>query len=51
LRDREASKFMEIKFDKFEEQIFLNTVLIENLTDAEFGTGFLIQKRIDDKKV
>ena len=51
MRDREASKFMEIKFDKFEEQIFLNTVLIENLTDAEFGTGFLIQKRIDDKKV
>lgn len=39
---------MEIKFDKFEEQIFLNTVLIENKTDNEFGTGFLIQKKVDD---
>lgn len=42
---------MEIKFDKFEEQIFLNTVLIENLTDNELGTGFLIQKKIDDTTV
>ncbi len=35
---------MEIRFDKFEEQVFLNTVLIENLTDGEFGTGFLVLK-------
>lgn len=35
---------MKINFDKFEEQIFLNTVLIENLTDNEFGTGFLVLK-------
>lgn len=35
---------MEIKFDKFEEQVFLNTVLIENLTDKESGTGFIITK-------
>ncbi|MDD3976477.1 MAG: serine protease [Candidatus ainarchaeum sp.] len=34
----------DIKFEKFEEQIFLNTVLIENLTDKEAGTGFLISK-------
>jgi hypothetical protein len=35
---------MEIKFDKFEEQIFLNTVLVENLTDKESGTGFVMVK-------
>ncbi len=34
----------EIKFDKFEQQVFLNTVLIENLTDGEVGTGFLVLK-------
>lgn len=37
---------MEIKFDKFEEQIFLNTVLVENITDNESGTGFVITKPI-----
>ena len=42
---------MEIKFDKFEEQIFLNTVLVENVTDKELGTGFLVQKKIDEKHV
>ncbi|MBI5466031.1 MAG: trypsin-like peptidase domain-containing protein [Candidatus Kerfeldbacteria bacterium] len=42
---------MSIKFEKFEEQVFLNTVLIENLTDGEFGTGFLVQKKVDDTKV
>jgi V8-like Glu-specific endopeptidase len=41
---------MEIKFDKFEEQIFLNTVLIENLTDNESGTGFVISKPVDEGK-
>ena len=34
-------------FSKFEEQVFLTTVLIQNLTDGEFGTGFLITKPID----
>lgn len=33
----------------FEEQVFLNTVLIENLTDNEFGTGFLVRKQLNDK--
>src|SRR3989344_3531316 len=37
---------MNIK-ERFEEQVFFNTALIENITDGEFGTGFLIQKRID----
>lgn len=41
---------MEIKFDKFEEQIFLNTVLIENLTDNESGTGFVISKPAEEGK-
>ncbi|MBU0999144.1 hypothetical protein KKG24_02440, partial [Patescibacteria group bacterium] len=41
---------MEIKFDKFEEQVFLNTVLIENLTDKESGTGFVISKPIEEGK-
>jgi V8-like Glu-specific endopeptidase len=41
---------MEIKFDKFEEQAFLNTVLIENLTDNETGTGFLISKPMGEKQ-
>lgn len=31
----------------FEEQIFLNTVLIENLSDWEFWTWFLIEKEIN----
>lgn len=35
---------MNIKFEKFEEQVFFNTVLIENLTDGEFGTGFVLAK-------
>lgn len=30
----------------FEEQVMLNTVLIENLTDNESGTGFLIKKEV-----
>lgn len=34
----------------FEDQVFFNTVLIENLTDGEFGTGFLLQKKIDEKE-
>lgn len=42
---------MNLKFDKFEEQIFLNTVLIENLTDGECGTGFLIAKPFTDETV
>jgi len=37
-------------FTKFEEQVFLTTVLIENLTDEEFGTGFLMSKKIGDGK-
>lgn len=41
---------MEIKFDKFEEQVFLNTVLIENLTDSETGTGFIISKPAEEGK-
>lgn len=41
---------MDIKFDKFEEQIFLNTVLIENLTDKEAGTGFVISKPVEPGK-
>lgn len=40
----------EIKFDKFEQQVFLNTVLIENLTDNECGTGFMIFKSVDSAK-
>ncbi|MDA8611369.1 serine protease [Candidatus Pacebacteria bacterium] len=32
------------KFNKFEEQVFLNTVFIENLTDGSTGTGFIISK-------
>jgi hypothetical protein len=39
---------MEIKFDKFEEQVFLNTVFIENLSDNETGTGFLVVKKINE---
>jgi hypothetical protein len=39
-----------INFDKFEEQIFFNTVLIENLSDGEFGTGFLLQKDLGNGK-
>lgn len=31
-------------FTTFEEQVFLITTLIENLTDDETGTGFLVQK-------
>lgn len=39
----------EIVFDKFEKQVFLNTVLIENLTDGETGTGFLMLKKVDEE--
>lgn len=42
---------MEIKFDKFEEQVFFNTVRIENLTDKELGTGFLLQMKVDENRV
>lgn len=38
-----------IDFTRFEEQIFFNTVLIENLSDGEMGTGFLLVKPVDDK--
>ncbi len=37
-----------MEFTKFEEQVFLTTVRIENLTDKEMGTGFLIKKPIKD---
>ncbi|MFN4181416.1 MAG: trypsin-like serine peptidase [Candidatus Paceibacteria bacterium] len=40
-----------VNFDKFEEQIFFNTVRIENLTDKELGTGFLVQVKYDDTRV
>lgn len=33
----------------FEDQVFFNTVLIENLTDGELGTGFLVRKQLDEK--
>lgn len=39
---------MSLSFDKFEEHILLNTVLIENLTDEEAGTGFFVRKNITD---
>jgi hypothetical protein len=39
---------MTIPFDKFEEQCFLNTVLIENLSAGELGTGFLVRKDVGD---
>ena len=35
-----------MEFTKFEEQVFLTTVRIENLTDNEVGTGFFIKKPI-----
>ena len=41
---------MNISFEKFEEHIFLNTVLIINLTDGEAGTGFLVAKKVSDEK-
>lgn len=41
---------MGTKFEIFEELIFLNTVLIENLTDKELGTGFLVYKKVDDSQ-
>jgi V8-like Glu-specific endopeptidase len=37
-----------IAFDKFEKQVFLSTVLIENLTDGEMGTGFVVFKPVDE---
>lgn len=37
-----------MEFTKFEEQVFLITVIIENLTDNEVGTGFLIKKPIKE---
>lgn len=36
------------EFDKFERQVFLTTVLIENLTDGEMGTGFIVFKPVDE---
>ena len=42
---------MEIKFKTFEEQIFLNTVFIENITNNSVGTGFLVKKEISKKEV
>lgn len=35
-----------MEFSRFEEQVFLTTVLIQNLTDREFGTGFLMTKPV-----
>ncbi len=40
---------MSIAFDKFEEQIFFNTVLIKNLTTNETGTAFLLKKENGDR--
>ncbi|MDD5569015.1 MAG: serine protease [Candidatus Pacebacteria bacterium] len=37
-----------MEFLKFEEQVFLVTVLIKNLTDGELGTGFLMTKPVPD---
>ena len=37
-------------FEKFEEQVFLNTVLIRNLTDNELGTGFLVRKSVSEDR-
>ena len=42
---------MELSFSKFEEHIFLNTVLIENMTDGEAGTGFFVKKFVDEKTI
>lgn len=42
---------MEVKFNKFEEQIFLNTVLIKNISDNEMGTGFLLKKPMSNGEV
>ena len=39
---------MAINFEQFEQQVFLNTVLIHNLDDQEFGTGFLLQKKVSE---
>ena len=38
-----------MEFAKFEEQIFLITVRVENLTDNEVGTGFLVRKPITEE--
>lgn len=38
-----------MEFSKFEEQVFLTTSLIENLTDNELGTGFLMAKPFEGK--
>lgn len=40
-----------LKLDIFEEQVFFNTVLVENKTDQEFGTGFLLAKDIGNDRV
>ncbi|MCM2338983.1 MAG: serine protease [Burkholderiales bacterium] len=42
---------MSVQFNKFEEQVFFNTVLIENIDDKEFGTGFLITKDIGNNRI
>jgi hypothetical protein len=39
-----------LKLKTFAEQIFLNTVFIKNLTDKEGGTGFLMEKSIDEER-
>lgn len=41
----------DLKLETFEEQIFFNTVLIENKTDGEFGTGFLMAKDIGNDRI
>lgn len=39
-----------LRLEKFYEQIFLNTILWENLTDKEFWTAFVVQKPTSDWK-
>jgi hypothetical protein len=39
---------MNVEFTNFERQVFLNTVRIENLTDKETGTGFLVGKKAEN---
>ncbi len=46
---RASTRYIMVEFDKFEKQVFLGTVLIENLTDGEIGTGFIVFKPVDEK--
>ncbi len=39
-----------MEFNKFQEQVFLVTTLVENLSDGEIGTGFLIHKPVTEGK-